>query len=195
MLKWLAGKLLLQNFRRDLRYAQHNLDARQARRLCEFLLRHTYAVKRARSLDHDAQLLVENEVSNILSDLPSGWLSRLQPDTVAMAVLDDWLASERAASTELLDRKLFRLIDDEVWSFVKDRLKPQEIETIQVEVAERETQARRRGVEVEMEDLIEDVSGMSDASNNAANKPSTASAELEKTTQRRVLTPAHQLPG
>lgn len=137
MLRWLSGRLSIQNFRRDLQHAQETLGLHEARKACFFLLRHIYAVKVINRLGEPAELAaLENLQSAVLSSLPAGWFKRPGREMIAMALLDDWVTAKREVLAGAVDEDVFRLIDNELWQFAKDRLQPQEIEKLQVEAAE-----------------------------------------------------------
>lgn len=137
MLRWLSGRLSIQNFRHDLRLAQESFGVHEAREACDFLLRHIYAVKNANRLgpisEHET---LERIQGSVLSALPAGWLKRPGREMIATALLEHWVMTKREVLAGSLDQTVFQTIDNELWQFAKDRLKPQEIEAIQVEAAE-----------------------------------------------------------
>lgn len=157
MFRWLSGKLVLQDFRRNLRYLQDNLGTNAARDCCMLLLRQIFAIKHEARFGGNAELRAAKDAYSLtLSHLPSGWLKRIQPDTATAALLENWLSAKLATLTGELDPRVFRLIDDGLWSFAKDRLKPKEIEAIHVEVEEAALYQRRRSATDVIDELIKD---------------------------------------
>lgn len=160
MLKWMSGKLLVYNFRRDLKLAQYNCGNQQARKLCSFLLQHIFAVKTAGRLGHENELNVTTQTLASIRRQPSSWLQRVQPETVADALLDHWLSAKSAVLSSLLDEKIFQTIDDEIWLFAKSILKPQEIEDLHTEALLTDDVTMRRHVVPAIEDLIVEYAAM-----------------------------------
>jgi hypothetical protein len=160
MLKWMSGKLLVYNFRRDLQFARYNCCNRQARKLCSFLLRHIFAVKAAGRLGRENELDVTTEALASFRRQPSSWLQRIQPETVADALLDHWLSAKSAVLSNLLDEKIFQTIDDELWVFAKSVLKPKEIEDLHAEALISANLTTRRRAVLDIEDLIVEYAAM-----------------------------------
>lgn len=140
-------------------------------------MRSIYAVKLAGRFGREADLLATNDaISTALHGLPTGWFSRLQPNTVTLALLDDWLSAKRASLTGELDPRTFRFIDDELWSFVKSRLNPQEIEAIHIEVAESPALRRRPDINAAIDELIRDYAAIAEI---GAEAPNAHAAEIQ----------------
>lgn len=136
MLRWLSGRLTIQNFRHDLRIAEDSLGIHEAREACDFFLRHIYAAKCANRLGPISELeTLEKIQSSVLASLPAGWLKRPGRGMIATALLDHWVTSKREVLAGSLDPAVFQTIDNELWQFAKDRLQPREIEALQVEAA------------------------------------------------------------
>ena len=160
MLKWMSGKLLVHNFRRDLKFARYNCGNQQARKLCSFILRHIFAVKAAGRLGHEDELGVTTEALASFRRQPSSWLQRIQLETVSDALLDHWLSAKSAVLSNLLDEKIFQTIDDELWVFAKSVLKPQEIEDLHTEALISKNPTTRRHAVSAIEDLIVEYAAM-----------------------------------
>ena len=162
MLKWMSGKLLVYNFRRDLQFVRYNCGNQQARELCSFLLRHIFAVKSAGRLGHENELNATMEALASFRRQPSGWLQRIQPETVAGALLDHWLSAKSAVLSNLIDEKIFQTIDDEIWVFAKNTLKPKEIEDLHTETLIDERLTTRHRAVSAIEDLIVEYAAMAE---------------------------------
>lgn len=157
MFKWLSGKLLLQNFHRDLRCAQETLSTTQARRCCEQLSQEIFRIKHAGKFGGDEEQRAIAAGRTLTSQiLPAGWLKPVEPDHVARTLFDHWLSAKQAVMTREIAQDIFRLIDDELWSFTKGRLKPQEIEAIHLQVERSSLDQRRRSADQTIDELIKE---------------------------------------
>ncbi|MDO9384304.1 MAG: hypothetical protein Q7T86_15745 [Hyphomicrobiaceae bacterium] len=156
MLKWLSGKLVHQDFRRNLRYVQENLGSSAARDCCSSVLRQIFIVKSEAKFGADAELKAAHDAYLLTKrSTPSGWLTRTRPETAAVALLEDWLSAKVASLNGALEPQIFLAIDNELWSFAKERLKPSEIEAIHSE-AEAALTHRRRNATDAINALIRD---------------------------------------
>lgn len=133
MFKWLLGRWITSDFKRDLNHAKDVWDLYEARSASVFLLERTATVKLADQADDPNAPLAStlNEIRENAAVMKTGWYHRSHPLTISRIVLDDWLTARHAVLSDAIHFHVLSAIEFELSQFIASRLKPQEIEDVQ----------------------------------------------------------------
>lgn len=133
MFKWLLGRWITSDFKRDLNHAKDVWDLDEARSACVFLLERTATVKLADQADDPNTPLAStlNEIRDNTALMNTAWYHRSHPTTISRIVLDDWLTARHAVLSDAIHFHVLSSIEFELSQFIASRLKPQEIKDVE----------------------------------------------------------------